>query len=826
MLRRIVLSLAVLALALGGFGFFAVRRSFPNVDGRVSVGALAAEATVTRDANGIPQISATTSRDLFVAQGYVHAQDRFWQMDTWRHIGAGRLSEMFGESQVETDAFLRTLGFSAIAQQEYELAPAHVKEALDAYADGVNAYLAERGGGLSLSLEYGILGLQNGSYTPEPWTPQDSLTWAHVMAWDLRANLDEEINRAVLATTLGVERTEQLYPPFPADHAPIVGDAGSADSGTPGPQALVALESLDEVRARLDAVEATLGRPFEGIGSNNWVVDGSRTASGSPLLANDPHLGIQMPSIWYINGLWCEDVSPECPYRVSGFSFPGAPGVVIGHNERIAWGVTNEAPDTMDLFIERTDGADRYEADGDWVPFDVRTETIRVAGGADTEITIRSTRHGPIISGRFGALDSFDDYGVDMPDDYEVALRWQALEPSTLFEALLGLNVASNWEEFRSAAALFDIAPQNLVYADVDGHIGYQSTGEIPVRANGDGRYPVPGWTSEYEWTGLIDFDDLPRLYDPPSGIIVTANQPVVAADHDDFIGIDHAYGYRSQRILDLLEASSELEPAAMVAIQHDTRDGSAPFVVPAILDLSSTEPGVTEIQGLLAPWREDGYRMEADSAAAAAYASVWRHLLTYTFDDELPAEFPASGGSRYFEVVRHLIADPGDPWWDDIATAGAETANDILTDAVVDAHRELSEALGNDPSGWRWGDLHTADFENQTLGQSGIGPIERLFNRRSAPEVSGGSSIVNATSWYPPDGYGAIAVPSMRMVVDLAAFENSLVINTTGQSGHAFHRHYFDMNEAWATGGTKPLAFGPEAITEPHGVLVLAPAG
>lgn len=824
-IRRLAVFVLVAVLVGGGIGFWLTRRSFPQTDGTVSVTGLESPVVVARDEAGIPLVRATNSHDLFFAQGYVHAQDRFWQMDTWRHIGAGRLSEMFGESQVETDIFLRTLGFERLAEEELALASPAARVALEAYADGVNAYLAERPAGSVLSLEYAVLGLQNSGYRPAPWEPIHSLTWAHVMAWDLRSNLEEEIERALVAGALGVEEAEDLYPPFPADHDEIVEGSRTVtvgDSGFPTDKRILA--AVERAADRVDGVEAVLGGTFEGIGSNNWVVSGQRTASGLPLLANDPHLGIQLPSIWYQATLWCEELTDDCPYRVGGFSFPGAPGIVVGHNGRVAWGVTNLGPDTMDLFIERTRGGE-YEVEGDWVPFDVRTETIEVAGGGPVALEVRSSRHGPIISGRFGPVDELEGSGYELPDDYEVALAWQALEPSTLFEALLGFNRASNWEEFRTAAAKFDIAAQNLVYADVDGHIGYQATGEIPIRRSGDGRYPVPGWSSEFDWEALVPFEDLPSLFDPPGGMIVTANQPVVGPEADVFIGVDHAYGFRAERIEELLAESQSIDAAVSAAIQLDNFDASAAIVVPHVLALAADDPAVESMQTVLSRWAELSrpFQMDADSAGAAAWAATWRHLLLLTFD-ELPEPVTAEGNGRYFEVIRRLLERPEDPWWDYGGTEMEESSVDILARAVIEAHAELTEQLGN-PDEWRWGDLHVTVFENQTLGQSGIAPIEALFNRSAPPDVGGGAAIVNATSWAATLGYQTLATPSMRFVIDMAEPDAALAVHAPGQSGHAFHPNYTDLIDDWTEGKLRPLPFTPDRF-DPARTLRLEPGG
>jgi penicillin G amidase len=835
--RRILLTLLLLVLVVGLAGLWTTRRPFPTVEGEVAVAGLDGPVEVLRDVDGVPHIYASTTHDLLFAQGYVHAQDRFWQMDFWRHLSAGRLSELFGASQVETDAFLRTLGFRRIAEVEYTAVSDGLRAALDAYSEGVNAYLAERKGS-RLALEYAVLGLQNRGYVPEPWTGVDSLAWGKVMAWDLGANLVNELERAVVAGIVGRERAEQLYPPVPAEHPVIVASApGPTATGPPPPLPPEAEVLLDRVAARVGSVPRAIGGAGGDVGSNNWVIAGSRTASGAPLLANDPHLGIQMPSIWYQVGLHCVPRGEACPYEVAGFSFPGTAGVVVGHNDRIAWGVTNLGPDTQDLYIERInpDDPDQYEVEGSWVDMEVRSETISVAGGEPVEIVIRSTRHGPVISGRYGAVDELDEVDLDLPEPYAIALRWANLEPSTLFEALLRINRASNWDEFREAAARWDLAAQNLVYADVDGHIGYQATGRTPIRRAWDGRYPVPGWSSEYEWEGFVPFEELPSVLDPDGGFIVTANQPVTDGGYPYLLHVDTSYGFRAARISELIAgAGGPLSVEDLAGIQSDAFDASAEALVPVLLELPATG-AVATLQEVLRPWSEGPapFRMDANSPGAAAYGAVWRHVLGATFDDELPERYAAGGGptgtwsssGRYFEVVRTLLDDPDDPWWDDVGTPEREDRDTILAGAMTSALAELEELLGPDPAGWTWGALHVPTFANQSFGSSGIGPIEWLFNR-TGPGVSGGSEIVNANGWVPKRGYGVTVVPSMRLVVDLGDLGRSTAIHTTGQSGHPFHPHYDDMIEPWANGETRPLRWTRDQVeADLEARLTLVPA-
>ena len=806
-MKRIAVFLLLVGLAATAYAVFTTRRSFPQVNGELRVSGLNDRVEVMRDGLGVPHIYASNEHDLFFAQGYTHAQDRFWQMDFWRHIGSGRLSEMFGESQVETDVFLRSLGFEDLAEEEWSRLDDGSRRILEAYADGVNAYLDTHSGS-EISLEYAILPLQNSSYEIEPWSPIDTLVWPKVMSWDLSGNLGYEVERAVLGQYLPPERVAQLFPPMP-DDKPVIVESGQ-QATAPGEIASLPREAMpvvERVGAIVDRVMEATGGGFSGIGSNNWVIGGELTQSGLPLLANDTHLAIQMPSIWYENGLHCYERSPECRFEVVGFSFAGIPTVVIGHNAHHAWGVTNQAADTQDLFIERTNPDDQgqYEVDGNWVDFDVRPETISVAGGEDVTYDVRSSRHGVIISGTYLDEGAFDESAtVEAPDRYEVALAWKTLEPSTIIEAFIGINTASSYEEFADAVGLWDIAPQNLVYADVEGNIAYHATGELPVRASGDGLYPVPGWTAEHDWVDIVPTADMPRMLNPPQGFIESANQLVLRPGSSPLIGLDGAHGYRATRIEEMIHASSSHDVESMQQMQMDNHDGSAEFVVPMLLGVDPRgDETVAIVQERLEGWSTGASRLQAtgDSTGAALYMATWRHLLANTFQDELPEERWPVGGSRWFEVMRGLLSNPEDPFWDDVSTGETETMEEILFDSIVDAHGELTELLGEDMGDWAWGALHIAHFENQTLGQSGIGPVEWLFNRTAPARVGGSTSIVNAVGWDTDKSYLVDWVPSQRMVVDLADLDSSTFVHTTGQSGHAFHENYDSMIEMWVNG-------------------------
>jgi penicillin amidase len=803
-------------------------KSFPQTEGKIQLAGLDGRVDVHRDGNGIPHIYATTLHDLFMAQGYVHAQERFWQMDFWRHIGSGRLAEMFGESQVETDSFLRTLGWRQIAEKEWaSLTPAS-QDILVSYAGGVNAYLAEHSG-TGLSLEYGILKLLNPSYQPEPWTPVHSLTWGKAMAWDLRGNADEEIERAILLKTFTTEQVDELFPSYPKDHpliVPVIGESAAAWSRVDVP--LVPDADLSSVMDNFSLLDAVLGPSGAGIGSNSWVVGGERTTTGTPLLANDPHLSIQMPSIWFQVGLHCRPArSDTCPYEVAGFSFAGVPGVIIGHNDRISWGFTNVGPDVMDLYIEKVnpENPNQYEVNGKWVDMDVRSETILVGGGEPVDLTVRSTRHGPVISETYGKLEAFGEKaGVEVPQNYAVALRWTALDPSLVFEAIWGFDKAQNWDEFRAAASQFASPAQNLVYADVEGNIGYQMPGRIPLRANGDGRYPVAGWTDEYEWTGYIPFEELPYAFNPQAGYIVTANNQASPWDYPYMISTDWDYGFRASRIVEMVEtAPGKIDIAYIQKMQGDAKNLNAETLVPLLLQAKLDDPHLVEVSAILKDW---GYQNRMDSAPAALFEVFWKRLLQNTFEDDLPEDYWPEGGSRWYEVMRSLVTKRESPWWDSQYTADVvETRDVILRESFAEAVAELEKLQGKNPDKWNWGDLHTATFKNPTLGESGIAPIEVLFNRGPF-RTAGGEGIVNATGWTATEGYFVDWLPSMRMIVDLGDLRNSLTVHTTGESGHAYHPHYIDMADLWRNIQYYPMLWNEQAIvSNTEARLVLLPA-
>ncbi len=822
----IVAVFVVVVLLGGGFIVWTVQRSFPQLSGELTVSGLDGKVSVLRDDAGIPTLEADSAHDLFLAQGFVHAQDRFWEMDFRRHVTSGRLSELFGETQVGTDTFVRTLGWRAVAEEEVKMLDEETLGWYQSYADGVNAYLDQRDG-TDLSLEYAVLGLQNPGYEPEEWTPADSVAWLKAMAWDLRSNLEDEIDRALLASELTPEQLAQVYPPYPYNQNPTIISAAvpapapaSAGWSTPLPAVsdgtldIDTVDSLIQLRGILTKMPVLLGRAGSDIGSNSWVVSGQHTESGMPLLANDPHLGPALPSVWYQMGLRCSTVSEECPFDVAGFSFSGMPGIIIGHNDRIAWGFTNLGPDVADLYLEKVSG-DTVELDGVAEPLTIREETVRVAGGDDVPIRIRSTSHGPLVTGISGEFESIaSDYPAtaELPaGSYELSLQWTALTAGRTPGAIFAVNRATDWDSFREGAKLFEVPSQNLVYADVDGNIGYQAPGLIPIRRSGDGTTPQPGWTTSTGWSGYLPFDSLPTLFNPDAGYIVTANNAVIGSGSPTLITRDWDAGYRAARIVERIEEGIESGAGFTVddmsSIQADNANAIAERMAPYLADLAPSSNARLG-KRLLDGW---DFQDDADSAQSAYFNIFWRNLLENSFAPKLPDAVPPAGGSQWFQVVGSLLDKPESEWW-----AGPDdnivTRDDALTLALSEAWTEATGLMGDDPENWTWGELHTLTIRNGSFGESGIAPIEMLFNR-GPYELAGGSSVVNAVGWYAPAGYEVDWVPSMRQVVDLADFDASTWINLTGASGHAYHANYVDQTPLWQKHETRAWPFSPDAV-------------
>src|SRR5579883_2219627 len=527
---------------VGGAYYLFMHRPLPKTRGKLHLAELHEPVEIVTDRYGVPHIYANNEDDLYLAQGYVHAQHRLWQMELNRRIGSGRLAELFGEIALEPDRFARRLGLHRAAAAAVRTLPPHSARILDAYARGVNAFISSHR--TNLPLEFTLLRL-----TPAPWQPADTMQWSKMMGWNLGGNWETELIRARLVARLGPERAAKLETGYDPSH-PLIIPPGVSYKGTN-------LGLLEQY--------ATL-RQLSGFGllgaSNNWVVDGSMTITGKPILCNDPHLGQTAPSIWFE----CHLVAGEID--VVGATFPGAPGVIIGHNRHVAWGVTNAISDVEDLYIEKFNPQNpiQYEYKGQWEEAEVIREEIRVKGRAEPLIEeVRITRHGPILTSMPNpqSAETAEAAGSNghnpVPAELPLALRWTGLQQCHILSSIPKLNRATNWEEFREAMRDWDVPPQNVIYADKEGNIGYIMAGAIPIRAQGQGLLPSPGRTGEYAWVGYIPFDELPQTYNPEQHFIVTANNRVVDDNYPYYITNEWLNGYRAQRIRDLLTSKGKL---------------------------------------------------------------------------------------------------------------------------------------------------------------------------------------------------------------------------------------------------------------------------
>jgi penicillin amidase len=774
-------------LAAGGGGYLWLRGSLAQTAGSVKVAGLGGPVEVLRDAAGVPHIRAASADDAMFGLGYVHAQDRLWQMEFQRRIGNARLSEVLGDATVETDTFLRTLGPHRAAARAWASATPDERRVIGAYVAGVNAFISAHHG-RQLPVEFTILGFE-----PEPWRPEDVLVWIKMMAWNLGGTWSEELTRSALDQKLGAERTAELMPGFAAGDPLILPSGVSADRpDAPEQSAPAALDprTVSGLLAADAAIQRGLGLGGRAIGSNNWVIGGARSATGKPLLANDPHLGAQAPSIWYLAHISGGDLDAV------GATIPGLPGVVIGHNRRIAWGITNTGPDVQDLYIERISGG-AAEYQGRQEPLTVVPETIKIKGKPDKTIQVRITRHGPLIS---------DATGGDQP----LAFRWTALDDRDgTMGAFMGINRAASWQEFTAALQNYHAPMQNFVYADVDGNIGYYAPGALPVRAKGDGTRPAPGWTGEHEWTGYVPFAELPHTYNPPEGYIASANNRVVAGSYPHFIGASAAAPYRALRIGALIQAKPRLSPDDIAAMQADVQSAQAQELLPLLLQSAPASERGRQALELLRGW--DG-AVRGDSAQAAIYEAWYEALPRQVFADEL--------GEQLWEDYRgesdeQAIALPGllkgeSPWCDDVGTPARESCAQTIGAALDAGLAKMAGLQGGDsPAAWRWDRVHQTVFPHNPFHQ--VGQLRPIFSR-TIPNGGDKFTVDVAPPRY-SDGYNQYHVASYRQIVDLGNLDASRFMHTLGQSGSPLSPHYSDLLERWQRVEYLPMDFSPQAV-------------
>ena len=761
------------------------QRVAPVTEGRLEVAGMNGEVSIERDAAGIPTLRGASRDAVLFGLGFVHAQDRLWQLETHRRIGSGRLAEAFGPGALDNDKFLRALGVRRAASAQWaQLAP-DARVAVLAYTAGINAFIS--GHLRARPPEFLILGLE-----PEPWTPEDSLAWGIMMAWDLGGNWTNELLRMRLALSLPVARINQLMPPYPGEKPLPVRDYAALYralkvSGELGRQAL------------LDAPESGV----EGVGSNNWVVAGTHTASGKPLLANDPHLKLTAPALWYFARL-------EAPgLKVAGATMPGLPFVVLGQNERIAWGLTNTNPDVQDVYLEqiKPDDASRYRTPDGWAEFQSFTETIQVKGQEALRLVVRATRHGPVISDAGTAVVA-GLAGKPGGPAYSLALRWTALDTDASgIDAGLAISSAGSVSEFIKGAEKYHVPMQNMVVADVAGNIGFVAAGRVPLRrADNDlhGQVPAPGWEARYDWAGFLDPGKTPREINPPRGWIATANQRIHGVDYPHYLTSEWVVPYRQQRIEALLKARPTHDKESLRRIQADVVSLAAQRLLPYLRQGRPRHAlGAAAMQRLTA---FDG-EMRAVDAAPLIFAAWARELARAVFADEMGGDeiYLRQLGRNDFRAGLEGVLERNDAWWcDDKTTPAVETCAELSDRSLDRALDELQQRLGADMARWQWGALHQARAEHRPFSR--VKALAPWFELRAA--TGGDNYTINVARYHlkGDEPYLNEHAASLRAIYDLGDPANSAVMHSSGQSGLVLAPGFRSFVAPWAAVRDLPL--------------------
>jgi len=794
MLKKLTLGLITILVAVVAGGYAYLKSSEPMIDGQIAVNGLGANVTIIRDENGVPHITGDSLEDTLFGLGFAHVQDRLWQMDMNRRIGAGRLSELFGAKTIGTDKFLRTLDVYGHAERSISKLAPETRRALDAYTAGVNAAISGWQG--ALPPEFLILGT-----TPEPWKPADSIVWVKMMAWDLGGNWGNELLRfRMLQKNLSPQQIAEFMPPY----------RGEAPVNLAGLKQMIAGLNMDLTKL------ASIAPPNlpDGAGSNNWVVGGTLSETGKPILANDPHLGLSAPAIWYFAHLKAPGLD------AIGATLPGVPAIILGRNQKIAWGFTNTGPDVQDLFIEKLTGENEYLTPDGPRKFKTREVTIKVKDQDPVIITVRKGRHGPIIS---DVLKSARD---TTPEGHVLAFAWTALRDDDLTtDSAVRLMRAGNWDEFKQAIRNFHAPQQNMLYADVDGNIGYYAPARVPVRKPGNtfqGTVPVPGWDATYDWDGFIPFEDLPHEFNPARASIRTANQKIVSEDYPYLITRDWTLPYRADRIDQMLAASTRHSIASFQAMHGDDTSLMALELLPRMLAISPSGTAQKKAIAKLKSW--DG-RMSVAGPEPLVFSAWMRELTRAVYSDELGDLFMSNWKMRPVFMGNVLANKNGmSRWCDDQGSNAVETCTGLLGKTLSAAISDLKNRYGDDMDSWTWGEAHFAHSDHNPFTHVAV--LKDFFDIK-VPSI-GGVYTVNVGRFKlmnEESPYANEHAASLRGIYDMSNLNRSKFIYSTGQSGNPLSSLYSNFAEKWArteylTLTTDPADYTAGAI----GTLVLQP--
>ncbi|MAY63938.1 MAG: acyl-homoserine-lactone acylase [Rhizobiales bacterium] len=813
-LFRFLLVIIPLIVIAVGAGMLWLSRSLAPLDGDMTIDGLSGPVTITRDEHGVPHIKAATRADAAAGLGFVHAQERLWQMQVNRMAGQGRLSEMFGEPTIGTDRWLRTMGIAQAAEASLSAMDEPTMAMLEGYARGVNAWMDREPQSFSSKLppEFVVLGVE-----PDPWTPVDTLTTIKMMSVTLSANVDDEADRLAFAR-LGFtgEEIDDLLPPLDVDNPPPLPDLGSLLGLEVGPldQASLSTGGADGQMALFDSVTAERA-------SNNWVVSGDKTESGKPIVANDPHLALMAPSIWYLAHLEVTDEF-DTPKNLIGASLPGAPFVFLGRNDKIAWGFTNTGTDAQDIFVERVnpDNPDEYLTPSGWQEFEAASETIHVKGSEDVIFTRRSTRHGPVLPGSYKNLDTY------LPANTVAALKWVALATDdTTANAGAPLFRAETVSDFQALMHGFLTPMQSMVVADVDGNIGFISPGRVPVRDPANqvmGRAPVPGWNAVYDWRGYVPYGQLPRQSNPEKGAIGTANTKIVGPDYPHFLTFDWEEPYRQNRVDQLIVDNQDKQtPETSRLAQADVQSEALATLRDRFIEAVQPLDKPVEIDGFLTRLGKWDAEMSAGRAEPLVMMAWARQFMIEAYSDDLGPSF-----DNWFKIrgraIEHLVTgQTARNWCDRAGTDTEEQCPEVLLDSLEKGIADLKSRYGDDANSWDWAKIHVAHGAHRPFSQ--VGALARFFDVDVAHQggpftLDRGQTTVNDNAHPYVNTHGA----SFRGIYDLGDLDASTFIHTTGQSGNVFSRHYRDFADTWARVEGITIPAGP--VSESRGVWTLEP--